>query len=1119
MDFDAAGRWYAKGAARLAELSEDIDVDKVGTEINSIPDMWARPLLFEMAFYDDHHLLYERVHGEWRGLMAMLALKEFASLSRLTIEEVTIPAPSTGANRGTNRDVPDFLRSLAELAPGKTVDSKTSWHQLYLFLYDNRPIGMTSPTTLVATATDYYGGIDANVVPWFNGRFLTDPTGEVHRRKHPREPFENNLSDFQRGALAKWLTELNNNLKTHQSFLKTSKEGAALLGVVRDFLTDVGAPGKYELDGNLGMTKGIFRLLDIPVAPGAGAESHVLLVSSRRGKQEAAKEDAATAADEEPAATTESGSTSAATTYNPPQILVVDEKIAEQWGVEKRQVQVWNTTTLQSIPYGGLPAKAPADKHVLPDGGRVTDVEVWSPRWFFKDTLYVIGKENAFTSAANVSTTSGGRSLSYNNGQLVTPIMPLDKMLVDQLTVKDLTSRVSFEQRAEGIQVKLRLPLSGLESGGRRMREVEFSRLYRFAQGEIKLIENVPVLAVWPNFRATQWGWEAYYTYYDRTGVTEAFDVKPYVPGVKPEERSLSSGTDASRRVTRTDLYPEAMLCFAEAGSDEIGFVLVGQPEEKLMANTAFKVGIDFGATGTNIFYKKGTDKPKPFTFQDRYVFVTAVSEERRARIYDNSLPAATERTPFLSIFKTFPNAPRQNLKPLLDGVIYFPRGGLFMDDDSITYNLKWSGRTDDTHKAEAFLKQLALQVAAEAVNAGVSQVGWAYSFPSAFSTTRTQAFRTTWTTVINACEKLTGVGLQADDQTNGPKAETESVAAALYFRDPDGHAASTATGAVCVDIGGSTSDIAIWQGGTLVWQTSLRLAGRDIFLNHLLSNPDVLGVLEQGLDISSLQTAKERGPIAFYAQVDAMLRQKGDDLLRSLSHSAETSEVRKLNRTIALGLSGIYYYVGLVVRHLADEKQSKYKKEIPKFYVGGNGSRMLNWLNLGNQFDSKTTANYIFRNAFLGASGLQSDTLVTETSRQPKAEAAYGLICGTQLSANGWESTKKVLAGESFLLGGESKGWEEMLSEDDFAKGIEAPPALDRLHDFLSQFNESAKRAEIPQVAAGESERKRLLQEVRIGLANALEDTRKGGEDGIQVEPIFILALKSLLKLTSGGY
>src|SRR6266850_796752 len=105
--FDERGKWSARQAIALDQLSDDLDVARVGIDINSIPDMWARPLLFEMALFQPDHLLGPRVLGEWRGLLAMLALREVSGIHALTAVQINLPTleESVGAAPGD----PDFL--------------------------------------------------------------------------------------------------------------------------------------------------------------------------------------------------------------------------------------------------------------------------------------------------------------------------------------------------------------------------------------------------------------------------------------------------------------------------------------------------------------------------------------------------------------------------------------------------------------------------------------------------------------------------------------------------------------------------------------------------------------------------------------------------------------------------------------------------------------------------------------------------------------------------------------------------------------------------------------------------------------------------------------------------
>jgi hypothetical protein len=1066
--FAEEGVWDARKANELANLSQDLRVEKVGIEINSIPDIWARPLLFEMALFgipaSDNsyrgHLLHKRVLGEWRGLIAMLALREASYIQDLRAVPITLPTDAAARS-----NAPAFLNAAANLLPTGTIDDETTWHHLYILIYKNKPIGITSPTTVVVTATDYFNSIDQNIVPWFNGRVLLDPTKKIidDTIGQIRNPVLSGefISAKQRELLAGWLKKLNDGLHDRGVGVKAN----TLLGLISSYINDLGftletAPDvDINEDASLGMTSGMFSLIDLPArAPQLPPTlSAVRLKHSRTMPAEPAKP-----------------------------ILVVDKAIARQWNLDETQISVWGGKTLRTaIPQIGFPDKPPSPKNTLGDT-QVIDAEVWAPKWFFKPNLYVVGTESAFNKVVGLNLTNG--NLKYNE-QNVTPIVPLDHILIDYLTVEDLATRISFKQEDEGIRVTLKLTLSGPDQKGK---EFSVSHLYRRNEGQIRLLGGVPVLEVWPDFKTPSW--KAYYTYYDRSATTEAFEAKPYFPGFVPTE--IGAISDRCH-VTKSDRYPEAIICTVNGVPDHIGFLLIKQPQELIPQDgIEYQVGVDFGATGTNIYFRVNGDNPQPFELKDRYVSVTNAAN--RSIIYDNCLPASSEKTPFLSIFKTFPNAPAQNYKPLLDSIIYFPSGKLRADDKNITYNLKWSDHQADTHKVEAFLKQIALQVAAEATNARSQKIKWNYSFPTAFGHKRRADFFQAWTAVVNDCAALTGVR----SVTQTPNDETESIAAAKYFCDPNGHQAPTNIGAVFIDIGGSTSDIAIWQRG-LVWQTSILLAGRDIFLDFFHDNLRLLKSLNSDIDLQPIEQAREISHAAFYAQIDHLLRREGEKLLGRLRHTA--SESQEMQRVVAVGLAGIFFYIGLALNHF--RKEQKYQDEIPRFYIGGNGSQILRWLTSGAPFTRKSEANLVFEKVFFKASGLAGDSLTIEVSKRPKAEAAFGLICGTEINHTHNTNEKLILAGERFKQGNEEMSWETPLDRDAMPAAMDVPKKLEKLEEFILAYNEGAKDAELLPVAPTAGERLTLLNDVRTSMSNTISNG----------EPIFILALKGLLKVLRG--
>ena len=166
INIESVRGWQDKQAIDLDNVSRSLKVTTPSsqyTEIDSIPSMWARPLLFEMALYETDHPLHKCILGEWRGLLAMLALKVRRNFP-LTTERIEIPAAK-------NTAAPEFLQALRRLLPTHTLDAQTTWDKLHLILFDDKPIGLTSPTTLVCTSDDYADYL--RDVPWFDGQFLS----------------------------------------------------------------------------------------------------------------------------------------------------------------------------------------------------------------------------------------------------------------------------------------------------------------------------------------------------------------------------------------------------------------------------------------------------------------------------------------------------------------------------------------------------------------------------------------------------------------------------------------------------------------------------------------------------------------------------------------------------------------------------------------------------------------------------------------------------------------------------------------------------------------------------------------------------------------------------------
>jgi hypothetical protein len=1076
-NINQSGTWAVRTRDLLDKLSKGLKVDKVETEINSIPDMWARPMLFEMALFDQEHVLHERILGEWRGLLAMVGLKEVAKLTRLTVAQVKVPVilPARDGEEETDVQQRDFMRTLSKLLPGTSLSDDTTWRTLYVFLFNGQPVGMTSPTTLVATAADYLNRISNQEVAWYNGTHLKDPVGV--------------LSPRQKEILSGWLSMLRARIGAHQG--TRSERWNPLSRLLKEFADQLGA-GTCTLNqsgfGIAGPEAGIFKYLDKPADGNLQDASHVRVIPSD-GRAPAKS------------------------------LLVFDKGIAEQWEMVPQDVTVQGAQTL---------ASARLD---------VTDADVWKAEDFFTKKLFVVFQENAFPGTVG----PGTQSVTLPGGSTkVTPILPIRAELMNHLTGEDLAERVRWDQTTEGLRIRLFLKLSGPDATNPG-KTIELARLYK--HDDIQTLNNVPILEIWPNFRAL--GWKAYYTCYSTEDSSSTFDAKPLTFGKIIASETPLKGR-GQRRYWRTETYPEAMVCNAFVSNPQgnqmelqnAGLLLLTQPEGVRTRGTSYEVGVDFGAANTTVCARLG-EESFPVDFANMKVSITATSDAAQAELIDFFLPRQESKMPLLSIFHSFDNTVKGlELQALLNGHIYLlPGDSLFGESQvgqaGMAFDLKWSSKDQDRRMVKAFLSQLCLQTCAELVSKGATSVSWAFSYPTAFSEAQIEGFPGIWDQVTTECVALSGLTRGREN-----KRKTESIAAAQYFVD---HlSAPTAEGAIFIDIGGSTADISVWQEKIPVWQTSVLLAGRNLFSDYLWYNPEFLtafGPEFSQLPIVRNMKATDRRP--FYAQTDVLLRDNSERIFNQLPVNAGTEQVRALRQHLALGVSGLLYYVGSLLQYLITKQI--YRKTIPNVYVGGNGSRIFRWLDI----DGEQRMNPLYRTMLAqGAGWDEKQSFRVAISPEPKKEAAYGLVQDDHSepkkeTADGpvhdddpkaGNISREVLSGESFIAEGmidewqrgvpstgEKHGkhklnWNDLLTAEAFTKKLSPPPVFERLTDFLNTYNRIANSQGL---VSSVSLRTEHLEELRRRLGQSLSRYRDVSETAnVVVEPVFIMTLRHWLEI-----
>jgi hypothetical protein len=1056
---EKAGNWQPRDVSELDKIAKGLEVkQEVKVKVNSIPDVWARPLLFELALFNKEHPLHEDVKGEWRGLLALLALREYRHITALSTKPVLIALDIEKSPQ------PRFLKALANLLPDKSLATDTKWNHLYVFLFKDsfdtkHSIGMTSPTTIVCTATDYkLAGF-----PWYKNGLLIDP--------------QDMLTAKEKISLAGWLSVLKNSLGNHRDIDQERLNSINTL--IKDFRKELGGSETttVTLDTNksLGMTAqeaGIFKYIDKPSVPEVST-SNVRLIPSRLSTE--------------------------ANPIKP--MLIVDKQIAVDWGVSEKNVTVHETVTLANVNYSGI-----GSDHTILGTKKLTNVEVWTSAQLFTKKLLVVQSENAFPDT--LKSAWRDNPPEYLSSP-ISIVLPVHKKLLEYLTPQDLIKHLSFKQDASSgdITVTLTMTLSGFDND----QDKPYEATHTYSAQDFEIINQVPILEIFPNFVTDSW--KVYYVAYSADNKEKTFQISPSVTPSKTSPIKVQGNDYAERYVSQLDEFPEAFYC--TYNDNDVGLLLLKQPETPPARNVSYTVGIDFGASGTCVYSSDGTNR-EPIVFKSRKMLVTKVTDLQRPQIIEFFLPTGDIQIPFLSLYQDFNNRGKDKPSPFHNGHIFFLSlsSQTKLDRDDIIADLKWTNEEYKKICVQAFLKQICLQTSAELVAQGASEIKWKFSYPTTFGdetgNNRLGAFKAIWQQIVRECYAMTlqkKAEVENQDGANNnnenalnlpvPAHISESVASAQYFRDRQN--ASTSRGTVFIDIGSSTSDISVWQNDNLLWQISLLYAGRNIFLDYLKKHPEVLDTFNLPVNVGGNSENSK-----FYAGIDSVLHANNKEIFAALPTYADADAIVNLQRHLALGLSGLFYYIGLGVRQLIANKH--YEPDLPEIYVGGNGSKMFKWLNSGMDFDQGNSLIELFKSMFLKASG---DTTLYgsfkfEMSFSPKKEAAYGLVSDFELKTD--DPKKDIIAGEEFRLDNVVQTWDEIISEDSFKHSLQPGRKLEKLNEFIETYNEFAgKNKWLKKVQYD----KTLLDAVSGQIGNSLSP---GQNQEIIVEPIFILALKHLL-------
>ncbi|MGD2087162.1 MAG: tetratricopeptide repeat protein [Candidatus Aminicenantes bacterium] len=798
-------------------------------------------------------------------------------------------------------------------------------------------------------------------------------------------------------------------------------------------------------------------------------------------------------------------------------LLMVDKEIAKQWNMWEKDILVYSSIPLARITF----------EELVGSRDTILGLPMKEARWcipadFFTEKLVLIKQKNAFPGTIKIK---GSENLFFRGGA-VTPVIPLTGFIIDYLDPYDLADRVRFEQLEDEFIVYLYLPLTGPDSIGKGF---VISRSYSFKKGDIIVQMAVPILEIWPDFILPNW--KIYYSYFSTSGRENVIYASPFKQvDEKWDNREVKNKSgNIEREIIQMDHFPEAFECrtyLLETNKRliaiEVGILLLERPEEIKPLGKTFNIAVDFGTSRTNVYFQEGEFLPQRFVFNEHFFEISAVPALQRLEMYDYFFPPYKVEMPIKSIFHDFLNKAK-DLQPILDGHIYFPYvpKELYAGDDRKKIEMKW-GKPEERDRARTFMEQLCLMCVVEAARRGAEKINWRFAVPTAFSQSDEETIKLNWRIISDKILKLTGLKVDVRNL----HFDSEGVAFVSYFANSPDIKAAIPRGAVFIDIRGTSSDISIWGGGNLelLVQTFLRFAGRNMFSYPLWvktrrtnkkKENNVLISLFKKEDIDALYRDEVRhNPIAFYNQLDAIVSIENQNILQKLPNLSQEIEINEFKQFLAIGIAGMLYYIGLLVRGIPDRE--KVILTAPNIYFGGNDARLLHWL-AGGKFDQDNAINFLLKGVFRKAAGITDHhNFEIEVSPAPGEEVAYGLVLDQTPLKYDVDMIREgyFLAGETFTdLDNKQYKWNQRLTPTIISKGIKLLSEngnfkMEMLEDFIKTFNENVDMAAIPRIA----ENPRILQEIGDHVNHEFARLRDTKEWEIQIEPLFILALKKLL-------
>jgi hypothetical protein len=909
--------------------------------IRAIPDPWAQARTFAEALHDPEHSMHRAFMAQWRGLLALLALRWLPGAG-YTIDYRTLELGERQA----------FDRVLSRLHPQIAIGGDIQlWKQPVIVSSSDgrrsRPIAMLNPACLVSPGR-MSQSLHVPNVAWAQ-RGIVDPLALKGDLRLPAASLV---------ILRKYLE----NLRAQLGELRHSEAGDLIRERLQEYIGEIDDElGVSVLAAEVGggadprlppLYRALFATVKLQPVENPASTSECRLVLKEKAGHGSVKG-----------------------------IILVDESLGQSTGRSARDTFVWGVRTLSEL-LSSRPAFDIVKREAAEQGYLVVTAEdLFTPR----------------AVALRLNPRIPGHSQATKS--MLLPVRPITLLLDGHLP--NLVD-VDTDQSRATVMLKVKLDRPGqavTHTIVRHYRDEPEAGGGLFVPDAAWVFFNA---AVWPNFRTPSW--KSYFArlFHQKTGnhirprcalsasiidsaLAEAPDQQQAVQllsqinqGALPaRERDWFRVSEVDTEVAHDEVQVSDRgfeAIFYTDGDEDRGDAPVGcvyldiRPVQTRPSQTA-QVAVDFGTTNTVAC----SEDMKPIQLQER--LVNPISYDDSATVHRQRwtfrwqfidfFPPEMRGLPTPTVAIRRDGAPEDSIVSVCRNVIYFHPLGSVAEGDTANelgryahnfgrcvFNLKWSDDHAHVTAASDFLSQLMMLIAAEKADQGIdpASIKWRFSLPDGMTGRTRRNFEQQLARLTAPHGNLDGL-------------HSEGLAAAKYMlAGNSGSGFNPGSINAVLDIGGGTTDITLWLREEPLWRGSFRLAGQSFFTRTFVQNPRILRDIGLGewADLLDPRTAtqlaqeatKLGGKLSGVNPADlphlAELLFSGPALARAMDENwalklnLQAGETLRIAGLVFIG--GLAYYLGLVARSLVEQgllDESKLKD--PAFALCGRGGGLFN--------------------------------------------------------------------------------------------------------------------------------------------------------------------------------